>query len=235
MKLLQIRVGMTQPPAVYEDMLEKWPEKEYSSGYLKSPVDSVKATESGLEGNDTGYPTHIEYASYRTALVFNELLWESFERELPGSSQKMHRGCFGENFVVNDPALLPSEVCVGDTYAIGTAVFRVTGPRMPCPKVDAFLGTEGVTALGKRTSWTGYFLQVIQPGYCSTDDEIRLMERPHPGLTMERIAKGLWGLPEELETSEEFYSALVGADSLMPRHYRDTAALRLERLKASSS
>ncbi len=144
----------------------------------------------------------------------------------------MKRGCFGENFVVNHPDLLPCVVCIGDVYQIGKqAVFQVTGPRMPCPKVDSYLGLTGITALGRKTGWTGYFLQVVTEGTCETGDEIVLLNRPFPGITIEHVARGLWGDSEEQDHSESFLTTLSQIECLMPRHYRDTAIQRLQRLE----
>jgi len=167
-------VGSAQTPNYYAAILPQWPEKELSSSYLKNCVNSVEVCESGLAGNEIGHPSHISDGFYRAVLVVNELVWEDFEKALPNSSKNMVRGCFGENFVVNRPDLHPNVVCVGDEYRIGNAVFRVSGPRMACPKVDAYLDAKGVTAIGVRTGWTGYFLQIVTPGQCSVGDESRL-------------------------------------------------------------
>lgn len=233
MEVIEIRVGETRPPSFYtETVTPDWPEAEHSSAYVKNVVPSVQVTkEDGLQGNGIGFPTHIEYAAYRSALVSNELVWADIEREIPGSIERMKRGCFGENFVVNHPDLHPGVVCVGDEYRIGTAVFRVTGPRMPCPKVDGFLGIKGVTALGRKTSWTGYFFQVVESGVCTTGDSIVLLSRPYPTMNLMRLAKGLWGDSNEQDHSKEFLTLVSSIECLMPRHYRDTAALRLQRLQ----
>jgi MOSC domain-containing protein YiiM len=231
MELLDIRVGEVQSPEYYANVLPEWPEKEYHSSYLKQSVDRVEVTEKGLAGNGIGYPTHIDNAAYRAALVVNELVWKDFENTLPGSSANMKRGSFGENFVVNHPDLHPSVVCIGDQYQIGTAVFQVTGPRMPCPKVDAFHGAKGVTALGKKTAWTGYFFSVITPGVCSVGDSMVLLSRPYPEFNVSRVARGLWGDSTDLENTVEFLQPLSTMECLMPRHFRETATLRLQRLQ----
>lgn len=230
MELLEIRIGQNKPPPFYEDFIPNWPEKQYTSSYAKEPVELIEVDENGIVGNEVGFPTHIDNYKFRTALVFNELIWEDFERYIPGAKEKFVRGCFGENFVVNHPLLHPSKVCIGDKFRIGSAVFTVSGPRMPCPKVDAFVGVKGLTALGKKTCWTGYFLQVLEGGQCRRGDLFELLERPYPDYTLSRISQGLWGDEGDLDNSEEFLSTLSEIECLMPRHYRDTAKLRLERI-----
>lgn len=228
MELLEIRLGKLQEPAFYDGILPHWPEREHGSGFLKEPMESVVVTHNGLEGNEIGFPTHIANASFRAALVVNELVYQDIERAIPGSSQKLTRGCFGENFVVNAPDLHPGVVCVGDVYRIGSVTFQVTGPRMPCPKVDAFVGVPGIAAIGKKTGWTGYFLAVLSPGKCSTGDVFVLLDRPHPSFTISRVANGLWG--DEPDNTVAFLNTLSEMEFLMPRHFRETAKLRLERI-----
>ena len=236
MKLLEIRVGGTQQPSHYAEVLESkggsWPEKEHCSAYDKHIVSEVHVTTThGLAGNEIGHPIHLEYGAYRHALVCNELVWQDFEERIPQSSSRMTRGCFGENFVVNDPSLHPSVVCVGDEFKVGTAKFRVTGPRQPCPKVNAYLNLQGITELGRKTAWLGYFVQVIADGICQIGDSFELLHRPYPGVTMTRISRGLWGDAEDQDHSEEFLQLLSSIECLIPRHFRDTAAQRLQRLQ----
>src|SRR6201986_4700294 len=47
-------------------------------------------------------------------------------------------GHFGENFTVE--GLPDDEVCIGDRYRIGQAVFEVTQPRVTCYRVGLGLG-----------------------------------------------------------------------------------------------
>ena len=49
-------------------------------------------------------------------------------------------GQFGENFTVE--GLPDDEVCVGDRYRIGSAVFEVTQPRVTCYRVGLRMGEQ---------------------------------------------------------------------------------------------
>lgn len=239
MKLLHIFIGNTKSPEFYQHYFEEcstenqriWPEKEYLSAYLKEEVVEVNVTlENGIVGNGIGYPTHIDNADFRTALIVNECVYKEFEELIPGSSSYLKPGCFGENFFVNDPALHPSIVCLGDIFKIGSAKFQVSGPRMPCPKVDAFVGVKGITAIGRKTSYTGYFLRVLEEGNCKIGDKFELLQRPYPEISMFRVQESLWGDAEKQSRSRIFLETLANCDVLIPRHYRETASQRLERL-----
>src|SRR6202008_3381427 len=88
-------------------------------------------------------------------------------------------GQFGENFTVD--GLPDDEVCVGDRYRIGTALFEVSQPRVTCwrlgirmdvPQMPALLYTHGRPDRARR-------------GRAGRDDRARgeraaLSARPHP-------------------------------------------------------
>ena len=54
-------------------------------------------------------------------------------------------GQFGENFTVE--GLLDDEVCIGDRYSIGDAVFEVTQPRVTCYRVGIRMNEPRMPAL----------------------------------------------------------------------------------------
>ena len=57
----------------------------------------------------------------------------------------MAPGHFGENFTVD--GLSDDEVCIGDRYRIGTAVFEVTQPRVTCYRVGLRMDVPDMAAL----------------------------------------------------------------------------------------
>ena len=61
-------------------------------------------------------------------MVYQIEAYRYWEREL--GRNDFEYGQFGENFTVE--GLPDDEVCIGDRYRIGTAVFEVTQPRVTC-------------------------------------------------------------------------------------------------------
>lgn len=232
MHLVDLRIGV---PVVTEELLKlrtHWPDLENPSSYAKSSVPSVVATLSGLSGNAPGYPSHIDDSSNRAALVFNLETYEHLAKLFPGRDTFIMGG-FGENFVVDHPELSPAVVCIGDCYQIGSAQFVVTGPRFPCPKVDAWHGTVGLQKHALAFGHAGYFMKVSKAGQVSKNDKIILLARKNPGYTIQRISQGLWGQPDTLETSQDFYKALISMEDLLGKGYRNVAAARLKEQQGS--
>jgi MOSC domain-containing protein YiiM len=82
----------------------------------------------------------------------------------------------------------------------------VTGPRKPCPKLEAAQKWKGMTYFyfTNQCGWAGYFFRVLQTGHCKVGDEIVLISRPNPGYNIQRVSRGISGKPEEQENSVEF-------------------------------
>lgn len=222
---------MPEDPDQIRERKSCWPAMETNSSYDKHVVGpTVNVTTRGIEGNAAGYPGHIDDTINRAVLIYNELSYEPLKELFPAAVSSLIRGGYGENIVVNHPSMLPSEVCVGDKYQLGTVVLMVTGPRAPCPKVDGWHGVKGLTAYSRENGTAGYFMKVLQEGSFSVGDAITLLERPYPGYSIVRISQGLWGKEDVKDNSLEFLSTLAGMEMLIGRHYRDTAQTKLQRL-----
>jgi len=79
-------------------------------------------------------------------------------------------GQFGENFTV--AALPDDEVCVGDRYRIGSAVFEVSQPRVTCYRVGVRMGEPRMAALLVAHHRPGFYMRVIEEGEVEAGDEI---------------------------------------------------------------
>src|SRR5712692_22160 len=79
-------------------------------------------------------------------------------------------GQFGENFTVE--GLPDSEVCIGDRYRIGDAVFEVTQPRVTCYRVGIRMNEPRMAALLVAHHRPGFYFRVLQEGAVGADDQI---------------------------------------------------------------
>ena len=86
-------------------------------------------------------------------------------------------GQFGENFTVD--GLPDNEVCIGDRYRIGTAVFEVTQPRVTCFRVGIRMNEPRMPALLVEHHRPGFYFRVLQEGEVGTgDDIVRIADGP---------------------------------------------------------
>ena len=71
-------------------------------------------------------------------------------------------GALGENLTLG--GLLEAEVWVGDLLRFDDCTLAVSGPRLPCRKLDAALGFTQATAAMVAQGWCGFYLSVRVPG-----------------------------------------------------------------------
>lgn len=231
-RVLEIRVGMPVSPDETRSIKPCWPATEANDSSFKKYVvgPTVNVHVMGIEGNAAGYPGHIADTLNRSILVHNESNYPKLRTLFPAAEASLVRGGFGENLVVDHPSLMHDVVCIGDKYQIGSVIVMISGPRAPCPKVDGWHAVKGLTQYCRENGASGYFLRVLQEGTFSVGDEIVLLERPRPGYTIERISQGLWGPADVKDETVEFLTAVASMEELIGRHYRETAATKLQRV-----
>ncbi len=79
-------------------------------------------------------------------------------------------GQFGENFTVD--GLSDQEVCIGDRYRIGGALFEVTQPRVTCYRVGIRMDEPQMAALLVAHGRPGFYFRVLEEGEVAAGDEI---------------------------------------------------------------
>jgi len=79
-------------------------------------------------------------------------------------------GQFGENLTVE--GLADDEVCIGDRFRIGSAIFEVTQPRVTCWRVGISTGVPEMPALLVTHKRPGFYFRVIQEGEVGAGDLI---------------------------------------------------------------
>ncbi len=79
-------------------------------------------------------------------------------------------GQFGENFTIE--GLADADVCIGDRYQIGSAVFEVTQPRVTCYRVGIRMSEPRMPALLTSSGRPGFYFRVLQEGEVGAGDDI---------------------------------------------------------------
>ena len=79
-------------------------------------------------------------------------------------------GQFGENFTVD--GLGDDEVCIGDQYRIGSALFEVTQPRVTCYRVGMRMNEPRMAALLTGHGRPGFYFRVLEEGAVQAGDDI---------------------------------------------------------------
>jgi len=104
----------------------------------------------------------------RAVLVYQLASYDHWRREL--GRDDFEYGQFGENFTVE--GLPDDEVCVGDQYGIGSALFEVSQPRVTCYRVGLRLGEPRLPSLLVSHRRPGFYLRVLREGTVEAGDPI---------------------------------------------------------------
>src|SRR5215831_8865552 len=105
---------------------------------------------------------------HRAVFVYQIDSYRYWEKQLV--RQDFVFGQFGENFTVE--GLSDDEVCIGDRYRIGSALFEVTQPRVTCYRVGIRMGEPRMPALLVEHHRPGFYFRVLEEGEVGGGDEI---------------------------------------------------------------
>ena len=99
-------------------------------------------------------------------------------------------GQFGENFTIE--GLPDTEVCIGDQYRIGGALFEVTQPRVTCYRVGIRMDEPQMAALLVADGRPGFYLRVLEEGEVEAGDEIVKVRSGPEGMNVAEISRLLY-------------------------------------------
>ena len=104
----------------------------------------------------------------RPVMVYQLDSYRYWEREL--SRNDFTYGQFGENFTID--GLPDAEVCIGDRYRIGTALFEVSQPRVTCYRLGIRMDEPQMAAKVVAHHRPGFYFRVLEEGQVGAGDEI---------------------------------------------------------------
>jgi ferredoxin-NADP reductase/MOSC domain-containing protein YiiM/ferredoxin len=158
--LASVNVGLPKDVA--------WHGRTVHTGIWKRPVAGrVRVRRLNLDGDGQG-DLAGHGGEQRAVLVYQLDSYRYWQRYL--NRDDFGYGQFGENFTVE--GLPDDEVCVGDRYRIGTALFEVSQPRVTCYRVGIRLDDARIPALLVSHHRPGFYLRVLEEGEVGAGDEI---------------------------------------------------------------
>ncbi len=128
--------------------------------------------------------------------------YASWHSEFPSAAARFRPGGFGENLVL--ARMNERNVCIGDVVSVGPeVVLQVSLPRQPCFKLNHRFEIRNFAPNTWRFSRTGWYYRVLREGTLQAGHEVRLVERPHPRWTLERVQEYLHRSPDNMAMVEE--------------------------------
>ena len=167
MRLLSVNVG--GPREV------EWNGKAVRKAIWKEPVQGPRMVRRiNIDGDDQA-DRLAHGGEHRAVFVYQIDSYRYWEREL--GRDDFSYGQFGENFTVE--GLADDEVCIGDRYRVGEALFEVTQPRVTCYRVGIRMNEPAMPTLLVAHHRPGFYLRVLEEGLVQAGDEIeKVMDGP---------------------------------------------------------
>jgi ferredoxin-NADP reductase/MOSC domain-containing protein YiiM len=180
--LLSVNVGMPKDVT--------WRGRTVFTGVFKDPVEGpCRVRRLNIDGDGQGDKAG-HGGEQRAVFVYQMDSYRYWEREL-GRSDFVF-GQFGENFTIEGPR--DQEVCIGDRYRIGSAVFEVTQPRVTCYRVGLRMDDPRIPALLVSHHRPGFYFRVLEEGEVQAGDEIVKLASGPEQMTVDEV-NGLLYLP----------------------------------------
>src|SRR5712691_10072854 len=181
-QLLSVIAGLSQK--------NEWKGKSVHTAVWKDAVRGRRKVERlNIDGDGQG-DLQGHGGEHRAVFVYQLDSYRHWEGEL--GRDDFAYGQFGENFTIE--GLWDDEVCIGDRYQIGSAIFEVTQPRVTCYRVGIRMDDPRIPALLVSHHRPGFYLRVLREGPVQAGDEIVQVASGPEAMTVAEV-DGLLYLP----------------------------------------
>jgi ferredoxin-NADP reductase/MOSC domain-containing protein YiiM len=181
-RLLAVNVGLPQDVT--------WHGQTVRTAVWKRPVDGPRQVRRlNIDGDGQG-DLAGHGGEQRAVFVYQVESYQYWQGQL--SRDDFSYGQFGENFTIS--GLADDQVCIGDRYQIGEALFEVTQPRVTCYRVGIRMNEPRMPALLVSHHRPGFYFRVLREGAVQAGDEIVQVAPGPQAMTVAEI-DGLLYLP----------------------------------------
>lgn len=174
-QLLTVSVGLPR------DIL--WRGQTVRTAIWKEPVEGRRRVSRLNVDGDGQADLRGHGGEQRAVFVYQTGSYRYWEERL--GRRDLVPGHFGENFTVD--GLADDEVCVGDRYRIGTALFEVTQPRVTCYRLGIRLDHPQMPSLVTSSGRPGFYFRVLEEGEVGAGDDIELVSKGPEQMTVKAI------------------------------------------------
>lgn len=121
--------------------------------------------------------------------------YEFWRRELPET--ELPWGMFGENLTTE--GLNEENAGIGDRFRIGSAVVKVTQPRIPCYKLGIRFGRDDMVKRFLASFRSGIYFSVFEEGLVNIGDSIERIHKSEHGITVAGINRAFVNGSDDLD------------------------------------
>ncbi|MEM7337129.1 MAG: MOSC domain-containing protein [Actinomycetota bacterium] len=157
-------------------------EPAMTSIWKQAVAGAVRAEGVNLDGDDQAdRHNHGGYDKAVYAYSGDDVRW--WESEL---GRALEPGSFGENLVID--GLDVTGAVIGERWHVGTVVFEVSEPRIPCWKLNRRLDEARMIQQFRAAGRPGAYLRIITEGEIEAGQTVMVSDVPDHGLTVGDVA-----------------------------------------------
>jgi len=177
MKIVSVNVGLPREVV--------WKGITVQTAIFKEPVaGAVAIRELNLAGDQQADLT-VHGGPEKAVYAYPAEHYKYWRKQL--SDVSLWWGAFGENLTT--AGLWEDTLCIGDLLKIGSAVLRVTQPRMPCYKLEVRFNREDMIKRFLLSGRSGFYLSVIEPGSVGAGSMVEILDRDPDTVTITDIVR----------------------------------------------
>jgi len=165
----------------------EWHGRSWQTGIFKSPVGGAVRVEGVQLAGDEQADLSVHGGPEKSVYAYPCEHYAWWREQLPDAAPLEDPGAFGENLTTE--GLLETEAGIGDLLRVGTALLRVTEPRLPCAKLGLRFDDPQMTRRFHEAARNGIYFAIEQAGEIAAGDEIVVEARHDVRLTTHEIVE----------------------------------------------
>ncbi|WP_419768970.1 MOSC domain-containing protein [Arcobacter sp.] len=197
-KIISLKVGKAK------ELINK--EKIMQSAINKTTVEESYLTDIGFKGDDQ-FNKKYHGGPNKAVLFYSSLTYKKVNEVLNINLDYKDISPLGENLLVSD--ITEDDICVGDILKLGEAIVQVTQPREPCNVLSINTKNKEMLKTVMKYGYTGWYAKVLEEGIVKQTDNVELVERLFPNLTISKLNKAKSNPKDNLDFIQESISCEV--------------------------
>lgn len=157
-----------------------WNGKQTLTGIYKYPVDQPIYMDTEDVQGDTVVDRKYHGGIYKACYLFSADHYDYWKAKYP--QLEWDWGMFGENLTIQ--GLDETQLKIGSTYRLGTALVQISQPREPCYKLGIRFGDQEILKQFIDHGRPGTYIRVLEPGTVSKGDSMELVTASESPLTI---------------------------------------------------
>jgi len=213
MRIVSVNVGLPREVV--------WKGINVRTAIFKQPVAGAVAIREPNLAGDRQADLTVHGGSGKAVYAYPAEHYEYWRKQLSDASFSW--GVFGENLTTE--GLREDTLCIGDLLRVGSAVLRVTQPRMPCYKLQLRFNRDDMIKRFLMSGRSGLYLSVIEPGKVSVGSKAEILGRDPNRVSVTDIVRLYLG-----QTSNPELLQRATTVSALPENWKAQLALRAQTL-----